>query len=195
MCLYRFRNNNQYIKILGSKVNTLSMSQVIQEITLWCQGNEKHYICTADAYMLNMAFTDQKFQNILNNADIVTPDSSGTIIASKICKTPIKEKVSGCVLAENLCKISGENNLKIFFLGAKDTVVKAATKKMKEKYKNMIVAGYHHGYFNEEENQKRYPLFEGMHYVAISKIDGTKFNDYLNLSDAHVTHSLRDKIS
>ena len=40
----------------------------------------------------------------------------------------------------------------------------------------------------EEENQKRYPLFEGMHYVAISKIDGTKFNDYLNKSGSLTNH-------
>ena len=98
---------NQSIKILGTKIDLLSMNQVLQEITLWCQGNEKHYVCTADAYMLNLAFEDQKLQNILNNADIVTPDSSGVMLAAKICKTPIKYKVSGCVLAENLCKYSG----------------------------------------------------------------------------------------
>lgn len=146
--------NTDSIKILGTKVNTLNMNHTIQEITLWCQGNEKHYICTADAYMLYLASNDKNLQNIINNASLVTPDSSGTILASKICKTPIKDKVSGCVLAEKLCSLSGENNLSIFFLGAKPGIAEAAAKKMKAKYKNMTVAGYHHGYFNANENSQ-----------------------------------------
>ncbi len=147
---YTSKTDN-YIKILGTKVNLLSMTQVMQEITLWCQGNDKHYICTADAYMLNLAFEDKKLQDILNNADIVTPDSSGVMLAAKICKTPIKYKVSGCELAEQLCKVSADNNLRIFFLGAKEGVALEAAKQMKAKYKKMNVAGYHHGYFTEEE--------------------------------------------
>lgn len=145
--------NNEYIEILGTKISTLSMNQTIQEITLWCHSNEKHYICTADAYMLYLASNDKNVQNIINNASLVTPDSSGTILASKICKTPIKEKVSGCVLAENLCKLSGDNDLRIFFLGAKPGIPELAAKKMKSKYKNIKVAGVHHGYFDANENQ------------------------------------------
>ncbi|MBQ0104780.1 MAG: WecB/TagA/CpsF family glycosyltransferase [Armatimonadetes bacterium] len=144
--------NNQEIKILGTKVNRMSMSQTMQEITVWANQEEKHYICTADAYMLYLASNDNKLQEVINNASIVTPDSSGTILASKICKTPINNKVSGCVLAENLCKESSENNLRIFFLGAKPGIAETAAKKMKAKYKNMIVAGTHHGYFKDEEN-------------------------------------------
>ena len=142
------------IYILGTKVNTLSMNHVMQEITLWCQTDEKHYICTADAYMLYLASKDKEFQKIINDASLVTADSSGTVLAAKICKTPIKNKVSGCVLAENLCKVSADNNLRIFFLGAKPGIAEAAAKKMKSKYKNMIVAGTHHGYFDANENQK-----------------------------------------
>lgn len=142
------------IKILGTKINNINMNHTLQEITLWCQGSEKHYICTADAYMLNRAFTDKKLQTIINEADIVTPDSSGVILASKICKTPIANKVSGCVLAENLCKISGTNDLRIFFLGAKEGIAETAAKNMKHKYKDMKVAGYHHGYFDDSETDK-----------------------------------------
>ena len=143
---------DDFIRILGTKINLLSMNQVLQEITLWCQGNDKHYICTADAYMLYLAFEDQNLQNIINNASIVTPDSSGVMLASKICKTPIKYKVSGCELAENLCKYSADNNLRIFFLGGKEGVALEAAKQMKAKYKKMTVAGFYHGYFSEEEN-------------------------------------------
>ena len=147
-------NKGQYVEILGTRVSTLNMNHTIQEITLWCNTGGKHYICTADAYMLNLADEDKKFQEILNGADIVTPDGIGTILASKILKSPIKYKVSGCELAENLCKESANNNLRIFFLGAKPGVAEKAAKNMAHKYKGMHVAGFYHGYFKEEENDK-----------------------------------------
>jgi len=145
---------NDFIEILGTKVNNVSMNQALQQISIWTTQDDKHHIVTADAYMINLASTDKKLQDIINNASLVTPDSSGVLLSAKLLKKELKNKVSGCELAENICKISGANNIKIFFLGGKPGISELAAKKMKEKYKHMQIAGYYHGYFSEEENQQ-----------------------------------------
>ncbi len=49
--------------------------------------------------------------------------------------------------------MSAENNLPIFLLGAKEDVVSEVSKKLEAKYPNLDVAGYHHGYFWDDEKE------------------------------------------
>lgn len=71
-------------------------------------------------------------------------------MASKLLKTPLKERVPGIELMEACLKIANANYQKVFLLGAKDEVVVQAVKRLSEKYPN-IHFDYHHGYFNLED--------------------------------------------
>lgn len=147
-------NNIKKIKILDVFINDINMQDTIEKISLWCKGKIPHHIITADAYMIDTASYDQKLKDIINNASLVTPDSSGVLLASRLCGTPIADKVSGCEIAENLCKISGKENIKIFFLGAKQKIISQAITKMQQKYPDINIVGSQHGYFLENETDK-----------------------------------------
>ena len=140
------------IKLFDVYIHDLNMDEAVERIATWCHEDNLHHIITADAYMVETASHHNELRNIINNASLVTPDSSGVILASKLYGDPILNKTSGCEMAENLCKISGDKNIRIFFLGAKPEVVTTAVNKMKEKYPDVQIAGSHHGYFNEDEN-------------------------------------------
>jgi N-acetylglucosaminyldiphosphoundecaprenol N-acetyl-beta-D-mannosaminyltransferase len=88
---------------------------------------------------------------------MVIPDGSGVVLASKILKTPLKQKVGGFELGRNniipyLDEIGGT----LFLLGSEEEFVEKAAANLNEKYKNLKVF-YHHGYFdknNPADNQK-----------------------------------------
>jgi len=147
-------SNFKKIKLLDIYIHDLSMNEAIDTISSWCHEEEDHFhhIITADAFMVNVASNDLSFREIVNNASMVTPDSSGVMLASKMYGNPIENKTPGCEIAENICRISGEKDIKIFFLGAKPEIVENAINKMKEKYKDTKITGYHHGFFKDEDN-------------------------------------------
>jgi N-acetylglucosaminyldiphosphoundecaprenol N-acetyl-beta-D-mannosaminyltransferase len=94
--------------------------------------------------------------DIINSADMVIPDGAGVVLASKILKKPLKEKVAGIELSYHLIDYLDEIGGNLFLLGAKREIVEKAANNLREKYSNLKVF-YNDGYFdkkNPEENQK-----------------------------------------
>jgi N-acetylglucosaminyldiphosphoundecaprenol N-acetyl-beta-D-mannosaminyltransferase len=87
---------------------------------------------------------------------MIIPDGAGVVLASKILKKPLKEKVAGIELAYRLIDYLAETGGTLFLLGAKPEIVEKAAENLLAKHKNLKVF-YHHGYFDRsspEENQK-----------------------------------------
>jgi N-acetylglucosaminyldiphosphoundecaprenol N-acetyl-beta-D-mannosaminyltransferase len=59
--------------------------------------------------------------------------------------------VAGVDLFHELLEMSEANQFSVFLLGAKDDVVTTAASKVKGLYPGLKVAGYHHGYFWDDE--------------------------------------------
>ena len=140
------------VRLLDIFVHDVSLEEVLEQITKWCREKGAHQVVTADAYMVDLAYSDPVFRQLMLDADLVTPDSSGVLLASRLAGTPIKNKASGCVIAENLCRISGREGLKIYFLGASEKANSGAAEKMQAAYPDMLFAGRHDGYFSPEES-------------------------------------------
>ena len=61
------------------------MKEVIGEIKSWIINNEYkgRYICVSNVHMIMEGFDDNKFMQIINNADIVVPDGRPLVWARK----------------------------------------------------------------------------------------------------------------
>ncbi len=72
----------------------------------------------------------------------------------RLRKKPLKERVTGYDLSMELLNIANENNYKLYLLGGKDGVAKAAAENIQKEYPNIRIVGYHHGYFKGSHNNK-----------------------------------------
>ncbi len=142
---------SERVDLLGVSVCKVTAAEVIDKILEYVKTDEGHIIVTADASAVVIAMDDPEFTEIIREADIVTPDGAGILLASKILGLGISEKVSGVDLARSLCRLSGEKGFSIYFLGAAPGVAEEARQKLLEQYPDMKVAGVHHGYFKPEE--------------------------------------------
>ena len=113
-------------------------------------GEKAVTVFTPNAEIAQMAAEDQELKNILNRADILLPDGAGVILASKILKTPLKEKVAGVEFGEHILALAAKNGYPVYFLGGKPGVAETALRKMEEKYPSLSVVGTHNGYFQKE---------------------------------------------
>jgi len=87
------------------------------------------------------------------NADIINVDGQAVVWASKLLGNPLKERVAGIDLMENLVKLANDKGYKIFFFGAKEAVVKRVVDKYNKRYSPAIIAGYRNGYFKKDDER------------------------------------------
>jgi N-acetylglucosaminyldiphosphoundecaprenol N-acetyl-beta-D-mannosaminyltransferase len=139
------------INVLDVKFDNLDMKEAIEKCKGFLTQNESHLICTPNPELVMRAKKDNDFLNILNSSSLVIPDGIGIIMAGKILKTPLKERVAGFDLICNLLEIAKEGNVSFYFWGGKPGVAETAKKFLTEKYPNIKIVGTDDGYFDEKK--------------------------------------------
>ena len=94
---------------------------------------------------------DEALRKSVNESDIINADGQAVVWAAKILGKPLKERVAGIDLMENLVKLAHQQNHKIFLLGAKEEVVLKVSEIYQSTYNSNIIAGYRNGYFTRED--------------------------------------------
>jgi N-acetylglucosaminyldiphosphoundecaprenol N-acetyl-beta-D-mannosaminyltransferase len=95
--------------------------------------------------------SDKVLQKSINSCDIINIDGMGVVIGARFLGYDIAERVAGIDLFYNLMQMSAVNNFPVFLLGATSEVVNVASGKIKNLYPSINIAGFHHGYFWEDE--------------------------------------------
>ncbi len=115
---------------------------------------------------------DAALHKSVNESDIINADGQAVVWAAKILGKPLKERVAGIDLMENLVALAHQQDHKIFLLGAKEEVVQKVSEIYREKYNTNIIAGYRNGYFTREDEPKIAQQIAssgaGMLFVAIT---------------------------
>jgi len=121
------------------------LKEILEEVKIYT-------IMTPNPEMVMLANKNRELMTALKNADLVLPDGIGLIIASKVKRIGLKERVTGIDTMEKVLQISDENHLRIFLLGGKPGRAEKAIANIMARYPGIDAAGYHHGYFNDDEN-------------------------------------------
>ncbi|NLM10083.1 MAG: WecB/TagA/CpsF family glycosyltransferase [Clostridiaceae bacterium] len=141
------------IDIHGVKIHNVTMREAVQLIQDWVEedGSVPRAVYTPNSEIIMQAQRNLEFKNILNAAELLVADGAGVILASRILKTPLKEKVSGIDLVKNLFKVFSGKNVSFYILGGQPGVAEMAAVNIIAEYKKIKIAGYDHGYFKPEE--------------------------------------------
>ncbi len=138
------------INILGVSFDNMDLTQAIDAgFAMMTQGGF-HYVVTPNPEFIMDAQKNQKFQQVLNGADLVIPDGIGVLYAAKILGTPLKSRVPGIDFATGLLKKLDEcGGGRIFLLGSKPGVAEEAGENLAKIYPNLVICGCQDGYFKE----------------------------------------------
>ncbi|WP_353118432.1 WecB/TagA/CpsF family glycosyltransferase [Myroides odoratus] len=158
-------NNGKIVKKINESVEAtqhffdidianLTMSETIAVINKSIDNKQPilHIVVNA-AKLVNMQHDEELKESILK-ADLVNADGMAVVWASKILGKPLKERVAGIDLFDNLVKNASERNEKIFLLGAKEEVVTEVARIYAAKYGEEIIGGFRNGYFTASEEQE-----------------------------------------
>lgn len=138
------------ITICDIPVDVLTMRQTIDRIDEAIIRRESIHHVVVNAVKVVNAQKDKQLKESIVSCDIINADGQGIVWASQFLNRPLPERVAGIDLMEELVKLASEKRYRIFFLGAKEEIVKSVVNIYSNKY-NDIIAGYRNGYFNKED--------------------------------------------
>ncbi|MDT0606239.1 WecB/TagA/CpsF family glycosyltransferase [Croceitalea rosinachiae] len=142
------------IKIVGSYIHNLNMQETLKVVEdSISQGNHLHHVVVNAGKIVEMQ-KDVQLKQSVNNSDLINADGQAVVWASRVLGKPLKERVAGIDLMENLVELAHQKQYKIFFFGAKEDVLTKVVENYSEKYSPNIIAGYRNGYFNKHDEEQ-----------------------------------------
>ncbi len=115
------------------------------------EGLKKIYTPNPEIVML--AQDNPKLMAALEAADLVIADGIGIVVASKLKGLGINERVTGIDLMDSILSYCGETGKSFFILGGKPEVAPLACKRIEAQHRGIEIAGFHHGYFSEADEE------------------------------------------
>lgn len=104
------------------------------------------------AKLVNMR-SDSKLAKSIRDCDLINIDGMGVVWAARFLGHRVQERVAGVDLFERLVCMSAEKGFPVFFLGGTEEVVERTTAILAGRYPTLDVAGFHHGYFWDDEEK------------------------------------------
>jgi len=142
------------INIFGVLIDRIDYNEACRRVEKFLQTYGRKVIVTPNAEIIMAARKDINLAEMLNRADICLPDGVGVVIASRIFGNPLAERTTGFDFMLKILKMAEKQSLSVFLLGGKPDVAEKAAAKIKEMFPRIRIAGTHHGYFNEKEENK-----------------------------------------
>lgn len=157
-----------YTDILGFKVFNRSKEDLLLEIQL----RDKVNIISGNPEVLFNGLENPKLlKNFNEDYSIIIPDGVGTVLASKIVKKPVKEKIAGIDVMKDILEKCSKEGKGVYLLGAKEETLNMCKDKLLKMFPELNIVGSHNGYFDinncndiidEIKNTKPWAIFVAM---------------------------------
>ena len=139
------------IEVLGCPMDVATMGETVETIRdAVAKGRFTQHVVVNVAKLVNMR-DDAQLRASVHACDIINIDGMGVVLGARMLGHSVPERVAGVDLFHELLSMSAASGFPVFLLGATDEVVSATARKVQQLYPQLRVAGFHHGYFWDDE--------------------------------------------
>lgn len=142
---------NKRITMMNTVIDVLDMKETVELVDEYIKTNTPLHLMGVNADKINELNSNSLMKEIVNKCGIINADGASVVLASKLLKKKLPERVAGVDLMLELVKLCCEKNYSIYLLGAKQSVVEQTRDVLMDKYSNLNIKGIHNGYFKEEQ--------------------------------------------
>lgn len=144
------------VNILGITFSKLSLKETVDLIDSKVSecSNKVFHIITVNPEIAVQIQEDPELKKISLESDLITPDGVGIVLASRLKRNPIPERVTGYDLFLESLKVGNQKGWSFYLLGSDEEVNRKASEYIMKNHPNVKIAGRHHGYFKKEEDNE-----------------------------------------
>ncbi|MBD3615429.1 MAG: WecB/TagA/CpsF family glycosyltransferase [Gracilimonas sp.] len=143
---------------MNVRVDNLLLDTALEQVESLIEQSKEdgvpRQVFFTNVHSIHLARKDTEFRRYLDKADLVLPDGSGLKIAGKVLEMPILENLNGTDFTPKVCRMAETGKWSVYLLGAREDVVKRCSEKLKERFPNLSLIGYHNGYFSKNEEDE-----------------------------------------
>jgi N-acetylglucosaminyldiphosphoundecaprenol N-acetyl-beta-D-mannosaminyltransferase len=139
------------VELFGVAMDALTMDQTVEEIDRRITaGRFTQHVVVNVAKLVQMQ-DDPELAAAVRACDIINIDGAGIVLGGRFLGLPIPERVAGIDLFEKLLAHGERAGRSVFLLGATPEVIERAVASIRSRYPHLRLAGFHHGYFWDDE--------------------------------------------
>jgi len=128
--------------VIGVEVTALSFEETVERVVAMAKDpSPGRYVCVANVHMLVEARQRPAFREVLEMADLVTPDGMPLVWMMRRGGRPQQERVAGMDLLPAICARAADEGVPVFFLGATMEVLDRMRSKFVQKIPRLKIAG------------------------------------------------------
>ncbi len=133
------------VELLGLPLDLITLEQTLERLGIWVSDSSaRKTVVTSNPEFVVQCQTDQAFASDIRQADLITADGIGMVLAGKRLGVTVP-RATGVDIARGLMEKQG-SSLRVFFLGAKPSVAQRAAESCAALY-GIQIAGVQDGYF------------------------------------------------
>ncbi|SNR36946.1 WecB/TagA/CpsF family glycosyltransferase [Lutibacter flavus] len=121
-------------KVVNQFIYTASLSEI--------RTGKKCIINTINPHSFCEAKKDKQFAEALLSGDVLLPDGSGIVLATKILTGSKINKIAGADIHQYLLEKANLKNQKVFYLGASEKTLQLISNKIKIEFPNIKMESY-----------------------------------------------------
>ena len=130
-------------------VHQVFRADLLNQVQEAARTGEGGNIFNINIHAANLAWIDPHFREILNTADQVFVDGAGILLAGKMCKWPLGERLTVADWIDDLFEVCSREAWPVFWLGDTEEVGEEFEKRVRAKHPQLVFAGRHHGFFKK----------------------------------------------
>jgi N-acetylglucosaminyldiphosphoundecaprenol N-acetyl-beta-D-mannosaminyltransferase len=124
---------------LGTKVHGTSYATATAQIIEWAKRGESRTVCVANVHTVMEAYDAREFQNVINEADLVTPDGMPLVWSLKLEGVKEATRVYGPDLTPTVFEAAEREDVPIGFYGGSSLVLNQLLERVKGKYPRLKI--------------------------------------------------------
>ena len=136
--------------LFGVEIDALDMSNTVDRIMTLVDRRVQVQHVAINAGKVVMMSKDDKLRAVIRACPVVNADGQSVVIASRLLRRPLPERVAGIDLFAELVKRAAENGRSVYFLGARDEVLDEMLSRFRIQYPTLRIAGFRNGYWNDD---------------------------------------------
>lgn len=156
------------LHLLGHTLFNGSQSQFLEKFNrALLQGlRQKVFFMNADCF--NLSTEQEAYRQVLQQADWLLPDGSGVALGARLTGQRLRENLNGTDLFPVLCEQAVQHQWRVFFLGGRETVVQQLVQNLRQQYPQLLIQGYHSGYFSAVEEAQILEAMSGSDLLFVA---------------------------
>ncbi len=138
------------ISLFGMKIDAVNMATAVETVTQWCEEPRQpscRYVVTPNVDHAVMFQTNTDLQRSYEGASLVLADGAPVVLASRLLRKALPERVAGSDLVPALFEAASQNSdattqpLRVYLLGAGPGVANRAATVIHERWSGVKVVG------------------------------------------------------